>query len=396
MTTNMFIPKKLRVGFCTRTGTFSGKLAYVIYYDEKGNLRKEASWKTWCDKDTEVLELDNIPQPNFILNKGVKRDGYWGNGHSKIRVHDPRDFEIEISVDNLMGILMHSDVSKRDIEVECVYAWSGTELVLLPINSVEYQDSVAYTAKQDQKITAKDFVAGYTYQAKKSDDNFIYIGHFEWFEWNHGYKHEGKLYSNPRSGSYSNHNYFSIHESKGKKHIFYNDNLKCFVHKTAADFSSIVANFVSDNYSQLVDTFFTTENSQKIIKIVVNNVPKKKSYYNEQSLYFIEDDNLILSNLSYRNTYHAHNTQEHCMEYSLDFTGHLIDLSKGFSKRAQTNISTNFTKSLQKEFTTKFGQPVLLDKHQQLEQSVKEWLIEKGFGINYSYVLENEKEIVIH
>lgn len=30
------IPKKCKAGFQTRNDTYSGKLAYVIYYDEKG------------------------------------------------------------------------------------------------------------------------------------------------------------------------------------------------------------------------------------------------------------------------------------------------------------------------------------------------------------------------
>ena len=30
---------------------------------------------------------------------------------------------------------MHSDVSKRDIVEEMVYAWNGKDLVLLPVNS---------------------------------------------------------------------------------------------------------------------------------------------------------------------------------------------------------------------------------------------------------------------
>ncbi len=41
MNTNIFIPKKLKVGYQYRDDTFTGKLAYVIYYDEKNKLRKE-------------------------------------------------------------------------------------------------------------------------------------------------------------------------------------------------------------------------------------------------------------------------------------------------------------------------------------------------------------------
>lgn len=30
---NLFIPQKLKIGFQKREGTFTGKLAYIIYYD---------------------------------------------------------------------------------------------------------------------------------------------------------------------------------------------------------------------------------------------------------------------------------------------------------------------------------------------------------------------------
>lgn len=45
--TKLFIPQKIHVGFQNREDTFNGKLAYVIYEDEKGNLRKETSWNQW-------------------------------------------------------------------------------------------------------------------------------------------------------------------------------------------------------------------------------------------------------------------------------------------------------------------------------------------------------------
>lgn len=43
MNTNIFIPTKINVGFQERKDTYTGKLAYVIYFDEKGKLRKETS-----------------------------------------------------------------------------------------------------------------------------------------------------------------------------------------------------------------------------------------------------------------------------------------------------------------------------------------------------------------
>ena len=43
MDKQLFIPSRICVGAQKREGTYTGKLAYVIYYDLKGVRRKEKS-----------------------------------------------------------------------------------------------------------------------------------------------------------------------------------------------------------------------------------------------------------------------------------------------------------------------------------------------------------------
>ena len=50
MNNNIYIPKRINVGYQNRKDTYTGKIAYVIYYDEKGKLRKETSWNNWRDE----------------------------------------------------------------------------------------------------------------------------------------------------------------------------------------------------------------------------------------------------------------------------------------------------------------------------------------------------------
>lgn len=45
MNTNIFIPTKINVGFQERKDTYTGKLAYVIYFDEKVNYEKKPHGK---------------------------------------------------------------------------------------------------------------------------------------------------------------------------------------------------------------------------------------------------------------------------------------------------------------------------------------------------------------
>ena len=50
MQSTMFIPERIKVGYQERSGTYTGQLAYIIYYDVKGVLRKEKSWESWRHK----------------------------------------------------------------------------------------------------------------------------------------------------------------------------------------------------------------------------------------------------------------------------------------------------------------------------------------------------------
>ena len=78
----LYIPKKIKVGFQNRKDTFTGKLAYVIYFDDKGILRKESSWESWRDSKIEPIEFDNTPRNGYLFNTGIRRDGYYWGGMS--------------------------------------------------------------------------------------------------------------------------------------------------------------------------------------------------------------------------------------------------------------------------------------------------------------------------
>jgi hypothetical protein len=111
MKNSMYIPKTIKVGYQKRTDTYSGKLGYVVYVDEKGKLRKEKSWNSWRDHKIDHSDLDNKPIEGFVLNRdvgGVRRSYGWNSRIEKVRVYDPRGFEFEISIPNLLFILQES------------------------------------------------------------------------------------------------------------------------------------------------------------------------------------------------------------------------------------------------------------------------------------------------
>lgn len=274
----MYIPKKIKVGFQKRNETYTGKLAYIIYYDEKGKIRKQASWEGWRDKTIEAVEFDNVPAKHFTLNKGVKRDGYWGDGRSMIRVFDHRDFEFEISINNLVGILMHTDISKCEILHECVYAWNGTELVLLPTNSIEYQGSVEHTARMDTKFSTKELAVGHTYTTKQNAE-VVYLGRHKVFPLRDIYYKEpdSKLIRELPTGvtiQSGRHMILNGQEQTSKfvaKHIFFDRTAKTFERKDpAAYIAHVTSSECVPDYADLMDKlhrepYFKQMTSVKVI-----------------------------------------------------------------------------------------------------------------------------------
>lgn len=186
MNSSIFIPEKIKVGFQNRVDTYTKKLAYIIYYDEKGKLRKEKSWTSWRNPEITPEDFENIPTEGFVLNK--KAGGYssgWNHRQTYVRVFDPRGFEFEISVPNLLYILENTNSIKgKGLEGEFVYGWDGTELVLLPTSTKDYRDIMAYTKtlQQAKKFKTSDMIPGATYLTKENKE-IVYIGKFDSYYW---------------------------------------------------------------------------------------------------------------------------------------------------------------------------------------------------------------------
>ncbi|MFQ3543490.1 hypothetical protein Q7A53_05340 [Halobacillus rhizosphaerae] len=239
MKTNIFMPKQINVGFVNRNDTYTGKLAYIIYFDEKGKLRKEASWNGWRDSKIDNEIFDNEPTSGFVLNK--KAGGYdtgWNHRQTYVRVYDPRGFEFEISVPNLLYILENTNSIKgKGLEGDFVYAWDGTDLVLVPVDSPDYKAMTEYNAivHANEFIKAKDLKIGATYLTKDNEE-LIFMGKFD--EYNYSWRHE------------------KAEKKKGKSFYFYTDN--CYsgfriMKAVTRKLISVVSEECVENYAELFD-----------------------------------------------------------------------------------------------------------------------------------------------
>lgn len=182
------IPERIIVGYQNRGEI---PLAYVTYFRGK-KIAKEASWSNWRDKKMPPGEFENIPTEGFILNK--RSGGYksgWNFRQAYCRVYDPRGFELEITIDNLMYILQECTcMPGKGLEGKFVYAWEGAQIILLPTNSPDYIATTELATKREELgLKWKDVVEGYTYRTKDNGE-LVYVGKLQWKTIGGSWKHE--------------------------------------------------------------------------------------------------------------------------------------------------------------------------------------------------------------
>jgi hypothetical protein len=262
------IPTTIKVGFQTRQDTYTKKLAYIIYYDIKTNkLRKEYSWEQWRDKVIEPIEYTNEPISGFVLNKeagGGYSSRSWHKRNTYIRIYDPRGFEFEISVDNLLFILQETNSIKgKGLEGEFIYSWSGKDIVLLPTSCKEYTDSLLFTSKQVKKISAKEIVKGYTY-LDKNLNHLVYIGRYN--------------YTDPRNEGTWRPDWRRLDlPTYALRHIFYNLSTEEFIGLPGfTSLAEIVSNEVHVNYAEYYQQYITNERNYKLVNIKLAEVVKEE------------------------------------------------------------------------------------------------------------------------
>lgn len=339
---NLLIPGKIKVGYQSRKDTYTGKLAYVIYFDGSGVLRKEKSWESWRDKKIDSQEYENKAIEGFVLNRGVggTRESYgWNPRNEYIRVWDPRDFEFEISVANLLFILGEtSSIKGKGLEGEFVYSWSGTELVLLPVGSVEYKNCVEYTARQVKKVGRSEIKAGGIYRMK-SGLEVMYIGNYPYNDY----------------GNYKR--WLPV----GKKHIFLN--IASGEYFTETGFKRLAEVIgLADNYGDELDKFRESEYYGEIDRVEVVRSKSPKLSWNNQML-IKEGDSYCL--IEWRNVYYGYNKGEYKIKKSDLFipevVGNNVILPR--ANGSEFVVKEDFIKELKCydiEVVTKFGKKIAL------------------------------------
>ena len=104
--------------------------------------------------------LKNQALEGFEISRSVRRYGWSGKGNVVWRITDPRGFDLEITSENFASIIDCADLEKGVIRGPCIWGRLGPRNVLLPENSVPYQEAVRRTEKINQKVSLRDVQRG--------------------------------------------------------------------------------------------------------------------------------------------------------------------------------------------------------------------------------------------
>lgn len=334
MNSTIFLPKKIKVGFNLRQDTYTGMLGFVIPHDGK-KWRQEVSWENWrqkpgmkvnagyeLDKDgkpnyrkqiqitlgdeVNPIEFTNEPMEGFVLNKkaGGKAgsSSSWNIRNEVVRVYDPRNFEFEISVPNLLYILENANSYKgKGLEGKFIYGWDGKNLVLIPEESPEYQNMVKFTELQSKNVKKDEMIKGATYLNNRLE-KLVYIDRVPVYEWVNR-----KVGTRQRSGYYSHREeelIGSFWEPK-TQYVFWDEKKNWFVfYKDLKKISELVSREPVINYAELNDKWYKQKESANITGFefdsAIESLQADKKY---ESMYGSRRDNNYVKDESKNEVY---------------------------------------------------------------------------------------------
>ncbi len=204
-----YVPEKLKIGFQKTELQYIETLGFINYYKPNGELRFKSNFENWIDSNIPTIDCDNVPIEGFVLDREDPKNKYrsFNNTPDYIRVYDPREWEFNITTQNLMYILDYCEIQKGKLLTgKFVYAWigdKGNNVQLLPIKSPDYKQALSNNKFwMNQKVfEEKDFVLKNIYRHKKYG-RCVYIGKYTKMEYSHRdnltnefiYKNKGKFH----------------------------------------------------------------------------------------------------------------------------------------------------------------------------------------------------------
>ena len=104
------------------------------------------------DDENETKILKNVPMTGFKVVDFASR---WSTSNKLARVYDPNGYELEISIENLIDLILNTVIENGEIKAELVWARDGANNRLIRLDSDEYKEAVRTTEKSKKKVSAK-------------------------------------------------------------------------------------------------------------------------------------------------------------------------------------------------------------------------------------------------
>lgn len=328
--------------------------------------------ETYYGDELKPIEFTNEPIEGFVLNKKV--GGYatgWNYRATYTRVYDPRGFEIEIDITNLLYILENADCIKgKGILGKMIYGWSGKDLILIPENAPEYAEMVAFTNLQELSVSAKNLKPGFTYETKQKVLR-TYLGKFnewvEYFEDHRGRKttYDYNVYKSLGWKSTKKHYFADLHERLGKQE---------FTISTSTTVNNIARLHSTDpdpKYGEYLDFIENCSYYSPVDRYELRDVDMSKDDMTKSTEYIVEHDGSVyimymdtrrntgiqmynsdnekihMADGGYRRTVHMHKTDQRYRRISNSSYGHYSNdpLTISFGLFGNTDYSVEFLKS---------------------------------------------------
>lgn len=153
------ISKQIYVGLDTQITEHLHEASIMPLGD---SLTEKKKLERFVTKYIDPTEYSNIPLPGFTLYDVNKRN--YSSSDSTWLVIDPRGFMVRISQGNMANILRVSGITEGLIQQRCVWARedSSTELSLVPVSSILYNEAVNNTELIESRVNISDVQIGDT------------------------------------------------------------------------------------------------------------------------------------------------------------------------------------------------------------------------------------------
>lgn len=134
--------------------------AYMTHYEDNAAGRKrQAQVDGWSRGKMNTVIIENKPMIGFRVSRGLRRLG-WAHHATSVRIEDPRGFEVDISVSNMMMLTDNNLLENGEILRECVWGRDGGMNVLLPVNSQPYLDATVNTERMASTVNSRSVQLG--------------------------------------------------------------------------------------------------------------------------------------------------------------------------------------------------------------------------------------------